>query len=92
MRSQKQRPGTQNLRSHAQWNSVCHRTCSVLPGRKLSNRRGVFAFFFGNFAYHNVDRGTQGLVIPEALRPYMQGREFLPWVKELPKGLQKKQA
>lgn len=34
----------------------------------------------------------QGLVIPEVLRPYMQGREFLPWVKELPKGLQRKQA
>ncbi|KAF9467135.1 hypothetical protein BDZ94DRAFT_1156616 [Collybia nuda] len=34
----------------------------------------------------------EGLVIPEPLRPYMQGREFLPFVKELPKGLQKKQA
>ncbi|KAF5313421.1 hypothetical protein D9611_008534 [Ephemerocybe angulata] len=33
----------------------------------------------------------EGLVIPEVLRPYMQGREFLPFVKELPKGLQKKQ-
>ncbi|RDB19707.1 Serine--tRNA ligase, cytoplasmic [Hypsizygus marmoreus] len=33
-----------------------------------------------------------GLVIPEVLRPYMQGRDFLPFVKELPKGLQKKQA
>lgn len=33
-----------------------------------------------------------GLVVPEVLRPYMQGREFLPWVKELPKGLQRKQA
>ncbi|KAF7762190.1 hypothetical protein Agabi119p4_8783 [Agaricus bisporus var. burnettii] len=33
-----------------------------------------------------------GVVIPEPLRPYMGGREFLPWVKELPKGLQKKQA
>ncbi|EIN14479.1 seryl-tRNA synthetase [Punctularia strigosozonata HHB-11173 SS5] len=32
----------------------------------------------------------EGLVIPEPLRPYMQGREFLPWVKELPKNLQKK--
>ena len=34
----------------------------------------------------------QGLRIPEVLRPYMQGREFLPWVKELPKTLQKKKA
>jgi seryl-tRNA synthetase len=34
----------------------------------------------------------QGLVVPEPLRPYMQGREFLPFVKELPKSLQKKQA
>ncbi|KAF8065167.1 hypothetical protein FPV67DRAFT_1501628, partial [Lyophyllum atratum] len=33
----------------------------------------------------------EGLVVPEVLRPYMQGREFLPFVKELPKGLQKKQ-
>jgi len=33
-----------------------------------------------------------GLVIPEVLRPYMRGRDFLPWVKELPKGVQKKQA
>ncbi|KAI0269547.1 serine-tRNA ligase [Russula aff. rugulosa BPL654] len=27
----------------------------------------------------------EGLRIPEPLRPYMQGRDFLPWVKELPK-------
>ncbi|TEB25512.1 seryl-tRNA synthetase [Coprinellus micaceus] len=32
----------------------------------------------------------EGLVIPEPLRPYMQGREFLPFVKELPKNVQKK--
>ncbi|KAI0316233.1 serine-tRNA ligase [Amylostereum chailletii] len=31
-----------------------------------------------------------GLRIPEALQPYMQGRDFLPWVKELPKNLQRK--
>ncbi|KAF8236167.1 serine-tRNA ligase [Tricholoma matsutake] len=35
---------------------------------------------------------AEGLVIPEVLRPYMQGRDFLPFVKELPKGLQRKQA
>ena len=35
---------------------------------------------------------SQGLVVPEVLRPYMQGRDFLPWVKELPKNLQRKQA
>ncbi|KAK7683845.1 hypothetical protein QCA50_013223 [Cerrena zonata] len=34
----------------------------------------------------------EGLVIPEVLRPYMGGRDFLPWVKELPKSLQRKQA
>ncbi|KAI0733283.1 serine-tRNA ligase [Fomitopsis betulina] len=33
-----------------------------------------------------------GVVVPEVLRPYMQGRDFLPWVKELPKNLQRKQA
>ncbi|TFK29547.1 seryl-tRNA synthetase [Coprinopsis marcescibilis] len=33
----------------------------------------------------------EGLVIPEVLRPYMQGRDFIPFVKELPKGMQKKQ-
>lgn len=31
-----------------------------------------------------------GVVIPEVLRPYIQGRDFLPWVKELPKTLQRK--
>ncbi|EKM57180.1 uncharacterized protein PHACADRAFT_254765 [Phanerochaete carnosa HHB-10118-sp] len=35
---------------------------------------------------------AEGLVVPEVLRPYMQGRDFLPWVKELPKSLQKKSA
>ncbi|KAI0686328.1 serine-tRNA ligase [Cytidiella melzeri] len=35
---------------------------------------------------------ADGLVIPEVLRPYMQGRDFLPWAKELPKNLQRKQA
>ncbi|KAI0325504.1 serine-tRNA ligase [Cubamyces sp. BRFM 1775] len=34
----------------------------------------------------------EGLVIPEVLRPYMQGRDFLPWAKELPKNYQRKQA
>jgi len=34
---------------------------------------------------------TEGVVIPDVLRPYMGGRDFLPFVKELPKGLQKKQ-
>lgn len=34
----------------------------------------------------------QGLAIPKVLQPYMQGRTFLPWVKELPKSLQRKQA
>ncbi|KAG2337506.1 serine-tRNA ligase [Suillus weaverae] len=34
---------------------------------------------------------TPGLIIPEVLRPYMQGRDFVPWVKELPKNLQRKQ-
>jgi len=33
-----------------------------------------------------------GLVIPDVLRPYMQGRDFLPWKKALPKNLQRKQA
>ncbi|KAG8216024.1 serine-tRNA ligase [Butyriboletus roseoflavus] len=35
---------------------------------------------------------TDGLVIPEVLRPYMQGRDFLPWKKALPKSLLRKQA
>ncbi|KAI0052369.1 serine-tRNA ligase [Auriscalpium vulgare] len=34
----------------------------------------------------------EGLIIPEPLRPYMQGREFLKFVKELPKNLQRKHA
>ncbi len=28
----------------------------------------------------------EGLRIPEVLQPYMHGRDFLPYVKELPKG------
>jgi len=34
----------------------------------------------------------EGLRVPEVLRPYMHGRDFLPWKKELPKSLQRKQA
>ncbi|KAI0031522.1 serine-tRNA ligase [Vararia minispora EC-137] len=37
-------------------------------------------------------QAPDGLVIPEVLRPYMQGRDFLPWVRELPRSLQRKQA
>ncbi|KAH7103809.1 serine-tRNA ligase [Auriculariales sp. MPI-PUGE-AT-0066] len=33
-----------------------------------------------------------GIVIPEVLRPYMQGRERIDFVKELPKSVQKKKA
>ncbi|KAM0750130.1 seryl-tRNA synthetase [Meredithblackwellia eburnea MCA 4105] len=32
----------------------------------------------------------EGLVIPEALRPYMQGRDFIPYVRELPSHKAKK--
>ncbi len=42
--------------------------------------------------FYSRDPQIQGLVVPEVLRPYVQGREFLPWVKELPKNLQRKQA
>jgi seryl-tRNA synthetase len=28
----------------------------------------------------------EGIKIPPPLQPYMQGRDFLPWVRELPKG------
>lgn len=28
----------------------------------------------------------EGVIVPEVLRPYMQGRDFLPYVRELPKG------
>jgi len=34
----------------------------------------------------------EGLNVPKVLQPYMGGREFLPFVKELPKGLHKKKA
>jgi len=34
----------------------------------------------------------EGLNVPKVLQPYLGGREFLPFVKELPKGLQKKKA
>jgi seryl-tRNA synthetase len=32
-----------------------------------------------------ITLSQQGLRIPPVLQPYMQGREFLPYVKELPK-------
>lgn len=48
-----------------------------------------FAFF--NFYWGVWLTGRrQGVVVPEPLRPYMGGREFLPWVRALPRGLQKK--
>lgn len=34
----------------------------------------------------------EGLNIPPPLVPYMQGRTFIPWAKELPKNLQRKKA
>jgi len=34
----------------------------------------------------------EGLNVPKVLQPYLGGREFLPFAKELPKGLQKKKA
>jgi len=32
----------------------------------------------------------EGMNVPKVLQPYMGGREFLPWVKELPQEVQKK--
>lgn len=34
----------------------------------------------------------KGMNVPKVLQPYMGGREFLPFAKELPKGLGKKKA
>jgi len=27
---------------------------------------------------------AEGVIIPEVLRPYMQGRDFLPYVRDIP--------
>lgn len=43
-----------------------------LPGRRTTLERGLTAH-------------RQGLNIPEVLQPYMQGRSFIPFVREAPK-------
>jgi seryl-tRNA synthetase len=35
---------------------------------------------------------TQGIRIPKALQPYMQGRDFIPFSVELPPKVEKKAA
>jgi len=39
----------------------------------------------------NADK-TQGIRIPKALQPYMQGRDFIPFSAELPTKVEKKAA
>jgi seryl-tRNA synthetase len=67
----------QNERSAAWWRTTKHQM-SVRPSLLTRSQA--------------ADARLQGLRVPEVLRPYMQGRDFLPWEKELPKGLQKKSA
>ncbi|OBZ76146.1 Serine--tRNA ligase, cytoplasmic [Grifola frondosa] len=59
--------------------------CTDYQSRRLEVRCGLKT-------KDQTRKTPEGLVIPEVLRPYMQGRDFLPWVKELPKSLQRKQA
>lgn len=55
----------------------------MLHRRKLPDSRGAFAD--STF----LDPGLtfllpQGVIIPEPMQKYMQGRKFLPYVRELP--------
>ncbi|KAK7053033.1 Cytosolic seryl-tRNA synthetase [Paramarasmius palmivorus] len=59
--------------------------CHMLNGTLCATERALCCLVEN---YQTPD----GVRIPEVLRPYMQGRDFLPWVKELPKSLQRKQA
>jgi len=60
--------------------------CCVVENYQDENVSGSCEFLVNYW----LIRCSQGLVIPEVLRPYMQNRERIDWVKELPKGLQKK--
>lgn len=51
-----------------------------------SNRNSLLRVSHMTSAHVSIYRQTpEGLRIPPVLQPYMQGREFLPYVKELPK-------
>ena len=63
--------------------------CCLVENYQTPEVRLPLSYLFTSPITHHH---SQGLVIPEVLRPCMQGRDFLPWVKELPKSLQKKSA
>ncbi|KAF9230078.1 hypothetical protein BU15DRAFT_69505 [Melanogaster broomeanus] len=63
----------------------------IVSGFSASSADFCRRYCTGNSPATTESRRLEGLTIPEVLRPYMQGRDFLPWKKELPKGLQNKQ-
>jgi seryl-tRNA synthetase len=75
----------QALRSHAQRHSLRNRTSIVLRGGELPDSRGALVFCFQSSNLFSC----QGIVVPEVLRKYMGGKEFIPFVRELPKSKKK---
>lgn len=75
--------------AHVEWHIMCYGACTLLSCGELPDTRGALQDLLERKG--GAECFEQGLVIPEVLRPYMQGREFLRFVKELPKGVQKKQ-
>jgi hypothetical protein len=91
MWSEDQRSTAESICSHVEWYPLRNGTCTLLPRGELSDSRCAFTFDLLRHGFMMISE-IQGLNIPKVLQPYMQGRTFLPWVKKLPKGLQKKQA
>jgi hypothetical protein len=80
-------PDKESLRPHAQRHTLRNRARTMLSRRELPDARCMRPYCLVSAFTNPLPKG---LTIPEPLRPYMQGRDFLPWVKELPKNLQKK--
>lgn len=57
----------------------------MLSRRELSDSRGELSLEL-LLQDSEADYLRQGLRIPKVLQPYMQGRDFIPYTAELPKG------
>lgn len=78
----------ENICSHVERNPLCDRTGLMLHSGKLSDPRGKYPYLV---ILARVLKLLQGLKIPEVLQPYMGGRDFIPFTKELPKMYQRKE-
>lgn len=84
----KKQGDTKKIYTHMLNGTLCateRALCCLVENYQTPEVRPLFLpLLFSQIEYSPPFFFRQGLVIPEVLRPYMQGRDFIPYVREVP--------